>query len=326
VMAPMCMNMATDGFASDWHVIHYTTRAMGGVGLIIQEATAVSPEGRIAPHDLGIWSDDHIAGLKSIVDHVHEVGGKIGIQISHAGRKANLESKKIFAPSPILFSEDYVIPEMLTESEIQRIQNDFMTATKRALIAGYDMIELHGAHGYLINQFISPLSNKREDNYGGSIENRSRFLKEVLETVHHVWPSEKPVFLRISANEYDEKGNTIAALAELINGVIAIGIDVIDVSSGGIIPKNIITYPGYQLEIGNQIRTLTSTPTIQGGLITEPQMASEIILNNRSELVYLGRELLRNPYWVLQAANILGSDFPWPVQYERSRIVRKFGS
>lgn len=325
VMAPMCMNMAVYGYANEWHKIHYATRAIGGVGLIILEATAVSPEGRIEPDDLGIWSDEHILGLEAIVDVVHGHGGKIGIQLGHAGRKANLEDERLVGPSDLRFSDDYGIPEKLSENDIKKIIEDFKSAAKRALEAGFDMIEVHGAHGYLINQFISPLSNKRSDKYGGTLEKRSQFLLEVLEGVKTVWPEEKPIFLRVSGEEYDSEGNTTEDIAEIINIVKEKGIDVVNVSSGGIIPKQIITYPGYQIEIGKKIKNLVELPVIVGGLITDPNMVEEIIWNQRGDLVYLGRELLRNPYWTLSASKELEVDIKWPESYERSKNVRKNG-
>lgn len=325
VMAPMCMNMATDGLATDWHVVHYSTRAIGGVGLIILEATAVSKEGRITPKDLGIWSDEQIPGLAKIVDSVHAHGGKIGIQLGHAGRKAGLNDEPSYAPSPIAFSDRYNTPIELSIKEVNRVINDFAEGARRAAMAGFDMIELHGAHGYLINQFMSPLSNKRTDAYGGSLEHRAQFLKEIIDAVNKVWPKEKPIFLRVSADEYDDLGNSPHDIASIINHVKHLGLHVIDVSSGGVVPKQIATYPGYQLTQSAIIKSHTELPTISGGLITEPHMVTELVCNNRTDLVYLGRELLRNPYWVLQASKTLDVDYEWPVAYERSKMVRKFG-
>lgn len=319
VMAPMCMNMAKSGYANKWHETHYETRAIGGVGLIILEATSVSPEGRITKDDLGIWSDEHISGLKNIVDKVHKAGGKIGIQLAHAGRKAVLNNEKLYAPSAIAFNKDYQTPDELTILEIDRITNDFILGAKRAYAAGFDMIEIHGAHGYLINQFISPLSNKRNDAYGGNLIKRTKFLNDLLIGIKKVWPNEKPIFLRISGEEYNLKGNTQEELAQIVNQIKNIGIDVVDVSSGGVVPSTINTFPGYQLAIGSKIKKLTSLPVIVGGLITELSMANEIIENQRGDLIYLGRELLRNPYWVLQASRDLDIKSLWPKAYERSK-------
>lgn len=319
VMAPMCMNMAKAGYANKWHETHYETRAIGGVGLIILEATSVSPEGRITKDDLGIWSDEHISGLKNIVDKVHKAGGKIGIQLAHAGRKAVLNNEKLYAPSAIAFNKDYQTPDELTILEIDRITNDFILGAKRAYAAGFDMIEIHGAHGYLINQFISPLSNKRNDAYGGNLIKRTKFLNDILIGIKEVWPNEKPIFLRISGEEYNLKGNIQEELAQIVNQIKNIGIDVVDVSSGGVVPSTINTFPGYQLTIGSKIKKLTSLPVIVGGLITELSMANEIIENQRGDLIYLGRELLRNPYWVLQASRDLDIKSLWPKAYERSK-------
>lgn len=323
VMAPMCMYMATDGYADDWHMIHYATRAMGGVGLIMVEATAVSPEGRISPDDLGIWHDDYVAGLRRIVDRVHSCGSRIGIQLAHAGRKACLPGERILAPTELPFSSDYAVPAAMSTEEIARTVKAFGEAARRALAAGFDTVEIHGAHGYLINQFISPLTNHRQDAYGGSLEARSRFLREVLTAVREEWPASKPLLLRISAAEYDSSGNTTEEIAEIVNRVKSAGLDIVHVSSGGLTPEPVNAYPGYQLELGRQIRSLCGLPAIVGGMVTETQMVEEILGNQRGDLVFLGRELLRNPYWVLQASQSLGSDMQWPKPYERGKRVRK---
>lgn len=319
VMAPMCMYMAKEGYADDWHMIHYATRAMGGVGLVMVEATAVSPEGRISPDDLGIWHDDFLPGLKKIVERVHASGGKIGIQLAHAGRKACLPGERIIAPSELLFSEDYAVPAAMSREEIENTVKAFGAAAKRALAAGFDIIEIHGAHGYLINQFISPLTNRRDDAYGGSLEARGRFLKEVVTSVRGEWPESKPLMVRISAAEYDAAGNTTEEIALIVSQVKGAGIDMVHVSSGGITAQGVKAYPGYQLEIGKKIRTLTDLPAVVGGLVTEASMAEEIIWNERGDLVFLGRELLRNPYWVLKASKDLKADIQWPKPYERSK-------
>lgn len=323
VMAPMCMYMAKEGYAADWHMIHYATRAMGGVGLIVVEATAVSPEGRISPDDLGIWSDDYVAGLKRIVDTVHAEGSKIGIQLAHAGRKACLPGERIIAPSAMAFSEDYDTPAAMSDAEINNTVKAFGAGTKRALEAGFDIVEIHGAHGYLINQFISPLTNHRQDAYGGNLAARSRFLKEVVAAVRQEWPESKPLMLRVSGAEYDPAGNTTEEIAQIINHVKEAGVDIIHVSSGGITSLPVSAYPGYQLEIGRQIKDLCHLPAVVGGLVTETQLAEEILGNKRGDLVFLGRELLRNPYWVLQASKQLEEDIQWPKPYERSKPARK---
>jgi NADPH2 dehydrogenase len=321
VMPPMCMYTAEeDGFVTPWHVNHYTTRAVGGVGLIMVEATAVEPSGRISANDLGIWSEDHIEGLKKIVDSVHQNGGKIGIQLAHAGRKSDSLKDEIYGPSPIRFNDDYRLPKEMTVEDIKRVKNNFKEAAARAEKAGFDLIEIHGAHGYLINEFISPLTNKREDEYGGSLENRSRFLKEILEEVVQVWPKEKPITLRVSSLEYSEKGNTSEDIADIINHVKESGVDIVNVSSGGVIYTKINPYPGYQIEPARIIKEKTNLPVMAGGLVTDWQLAEEIIKNKRGDMVYMGRKLLRDPYFVINTSHQLGVDYPWPKQYERARI------
>ncbi len=321
VMPPMCMYTAEeDGLVTPWHITHYTTRAVGGVGLIMVEATAVEPSGRISANDLGIWSDEHIEGLKKIVYSVHENGGKIGIQLAHAGRKSESLKDQIYAPSPIRFNEDYRIPKKMELDDIERVKNNFKEATKRAQKAGFDLIEIHGAHGYLINEFMSPLTNQRQDEYGGSLHNRSRFLKEVLEEVTKEWPKEKPITLRVSSLEYSKKGNTTENIAEIINMVKDRGIDIVNVSSGGVIYTKINTYPGYQLEAARIIKEKTKLPVMAGGLVTDWRLAEEIINNKRGDMVYMGRKLLRNPYYVLNSSSELDVDLSWPEQYERARI------
>jgi NADPH2 dehydrogenase len=321
VMPPMCMYTAEeDGFVTPWHVTHYTTRAVGGVGLIMVEATAVEPSGRISANDLGIWSEDHIEGLKKIVDSVHQNGGKIGVQLAHAGRKSDSLKDEIYGPSPIKFNDDYRLPKEMTVQDIERVKNKFKEAAARAEKAGFDLIEIHGAHGYLINEFISPLTNKREDEYGGSLENRSRFLKEILGEVAQVWPKEKPITLRVSSLEYSEKGNTSEDIADIINHVKESGVDIVNVSSGGVIYTKINPYPGYQIEPARIIKGKTNLPVMAGGLVTDWQLAEEIIKNKRGDMVYMGRKLLRDPYFVINASHQLGIDYPWPKQYERARI------
>lgn len=325
VMAPMCMDSAVDGYVNQWHHIHYSTRAVGGVGLIILEATGIEPGGRITDKDLGIWDDSQIEGLKEIVDSCHQYGSKIGIQINHGGRKSEVLASPIIAPSAIAFNETYRVPTEMTKEDIKTTVTKFKEAAERSLKAGFDLIELHGAHGYLISQFLSPITNKREDEYGGSLENRVRFLKEVIEEVKTVWPESKPLLLRVSAEDYVENGNTGEIMAKLIDLVKDYGIDMVDVSTGGVAPAKISTYPGYQIKQSEIIKETCNIPTIAGGLITLPDMAEEILCNDRADLVFLGRELLRNPYWTLQAAKALGEDITWPIQYERSKVVRKGG-
>lgn len=320
VMAPMCQYSADeDGNVDNWHIIHYASRAIGGVGLIIIEATAVEPRGRISANDLGIWKDEHIDGLKRIVKECKKYGAKVGIQLAHAGRKCSVASENIVAPSAIPFSEDYKTPIELTQDEIQNIIESFKMGARRSLEAGFDIIEIHGAHGYLINEFLSPLSNHRTDKYGGSLENRARFLKEILQSVREVWPKKLPIILRVSAEDYVTNGNHSEDLANIINLLKEYEVDIVNVSSGAVVPAEIKAYPGYQVPFAEVIKKETGLPTIAGGLITNPLMAEEILRNNRSDLVFLGRELLRNPYWPLHAAKEVRDDIKWPMQYERSK-------
>lgn len=321
VMAPMCMYSAEeDGKAKEWHYIHYATRAIGGTALIIQEATAVEPRGRITDRDLGIWDDSQIDGLKRIVTECKKHGAAMGIQLAHAGRKCEAASEEIIAPSAIAFDENYKLPKEMSKEDIDEVVQAFKKAASRVLQIGYDIIEIHGAHGYLINEFLSPLSNKRSDEYGGSLENRARFLKEVVRAVREVWPMEKPLMLRVSAEDFVPEGNHPEDLAQIINLVKEEGIDIINVSSGAVVPAIIKPYPGYQVKYAEIIKENTGLPVIAGGLITEAAMAEEIVQNNRADMVFLARELLRNPYWPLYAAHELKDEIDWPEQYLRGKI------
>ena len=326
VMAPMCMDSSDErGFANSWHHIHYATRAIGGVGLIILEATGVTPGGCITDKDLGIWQDDHINNLKNIVDEIHKHGAKVGIQINHAGRKSEVIKEQILAPSASAFDENYRTPKEMTKDDIKDVIEAFKNAAERVLKAGFDLLELHGAHGYLIGQFLSPLTNKRNDEYGGTVENRVRFLKEVIKEVKKVWPEHKPLVIRVSAEEYAEGGNNLDTMAEIINLVKEEGVDIVDVSTGGVVSAKISIYPGYQIKASESIKGKCNIPTIAGGLVTTALMCEEILNNDRADLVYLGRELLRNPYWSIHAAKELEENIKCPVQYERSIFIRKNG-
>lgn len=321
VMAPMCMYSSDEsGYVKDWHYIHYATRAIGGVGLIILEATAVEKRGRISNRDLGIWEDSHIEGLSRIVNICKEHGSKVGIQLGHAGRKCEVESEKIISPSSIAFNKNYPIPNKMDQDTIDEVINSFKEGAIRADRAGFDTIEIHGAHGYLINQFLSPLTNKRQDEYGGSLKNRTRFLKNIIKEIRTVWPENKPIILRVSAEEYVEDGNSPEDLVNIINLVKDEGLDIINVSSGAVVPAKIDIYPGYQIRFAETIKEGVNLPVIGGGLITHPEMAEEILKNHRSDLIYLGRELLRNPYWPLKASRTLNHNIDWPLQYERSKL------
>ncbi|MBU5331183.1 NADPH dehydrogenase NamA [Anaerocolumna aminovalerica] len=321
VMAPMCMFSAdTNGHANDWHFTHYAARAVGGVGLIILEATAVEARGRISEHDLGIWKEEQVEGLKKIVDLCKAHGSKVGIQLGHAGRKSEAMSEPNIGPSAIAYSDDYRVPVEMTKEDIKNVAEAFKEAARRADLAGFDTIELHGAHGYLINQFLSPLTNKRTDEYGGNAENRSRFLKEILQAIKTVWPEEKPVILRVSAEEYGEEGNHDVDVANMIKDLKEEGLDLINVSSGGVINVVPKAYPGYQVKFAETIKQITGLPVMAGGLISSPSMAEEIVQNERTDFIFLGRELLRNPYWCLQAAKELRDEITWPKQYERAKL------
>lgn len=318
VMPPMCMYSAdAQGFPCDFHYIHYTARAIGGVGLIIVEAAGVMPNGRLSDNDLGIWDDAHIPGLERIVKGVQCYGSKIAIQLNHGGRKYVGSSGNVVAPSALSFSPEYPMPIELTEEAINEIVESFVSAAVRANSAGFDAIEIHGAHGYLIHEFLSPLSNQRSDKYGGTVKNRARFLTQVLQSVRAVWPEEKPIFLRVSASDYISGGITPDEMVEIINEVKEY-VDVVDVSSGGLQNAEINLYPGYQVAFAEKIKNQCNIPTVAVGLITESHMVEEILCNNRADFVALGRELLRNPFWVQNTAMNSNAAYDIPVQYKRA--------
>ncbi len=316
VMAPMCMYSShnEDGIIEDWHKIHYATRAVGQVGLIIVEATAVQPAGRISAQDLGIWSDDHIEGLTETVRLMQQHGAKTGIQLAHAGRKATVDGN-IYAPSAIAFNEKYKTPVEMTEDDIKTTIQAFRDGAVRAKKAGFDVIELHGAHGYLINEFLSPLSNKRTDDYGGSAENRYRLLREIIDEVRTIW--EGPLFVRISAYDYSEGGMTPEAYVEMATWMKEQSIDLIDVSSGALVPATIDAFPGYQVKFSETIKDGADIATGAVGLITTGIQAEEILKNGRADMILLARELLRDPYWAYTAAKELGVEIKAPKQYDR---------
>lgn len=318
VMPPMCMFSADEaGYANEFHFTHYVSRAVGGVGLIILEATAVSPNGRITDKDLGLWEDGQISGLKQIVQACHDQGSKVAVQLGHAGRKCTAPNEGIVAPSAIAFDDNSQIPHQLTTNEIKSVADDFKKAAERAEKAGFDAIEIHAAHGYLISEFLSPTSNKREDEYNGNFINNGRFLKEVLEAVREVWPKNKPIIVRVSADDYLPGGVTPQFMSGILNEFISL-FDVLHVSSGGVAHAEIDTYPGYQVEAASYLRNSCSIPVIAVGLINTPDTAEEIIANKRADLVAIGRELLRNPYWVLNIAREKGIPYEYPIQYLRS--------
>ena len=319
VMAPMCMyeSDGEDGRVTDWHRIHYPSRAVGGSGLIMLEATAVQPQGRISARDLGIWEDSHVDGLTELVRLIKNSGAKTGIQLAHAGRKATVEGE-IQAPSPLPFNENYKTPVEMAKQEIKETVNAFKQGAIRSDQAGFDVIELHAAHGYLINEFLSPLTNKRTDEYGGSAENRYRFLREIIDAVNEVW--QKPLFVRISAHDYTDGGMTPELYIEMASWMKQQGVDLIDVSSGALVLANIPVYPGYQVKFAETIRQGANIPTGAVGLITSPLQAEEILQNDRADMVFLARELLRDPYWPYRASKELGAEIEAPVPYKRGWV------
>jgi len=333
VMSPMCQYSATDGFSGDWHLVHYGARASGGAGLIIMEATAVSPEGRITPGDLGLWSDAHIQGLKGIVSFIHGQGSVAGIQLAHAGRKSScavpvqggrqLDEKqggwRTVAPSGIPFMDGDRTPEALNKEGIGQVISGFRDAAVRAREAGFRVAEIHSAHGYLLQEFLSPLSNRRSDEYGGSFDNRIRLLRQVVEAVRSVWPAGNPLFVRISSTDWTEGGWEAEDSVKLASILKERGVDLIDCSSGGNVYNAVIPFsPGYQVPFSENVRK-TGILTGTVGLITTAGQAESILLEEKSDLILMGRELLRNPYFPLHAARELGDDISWPVQYLRSK-------
>lgn len=319
VMAPMCMYESDkeDGQVTDWHRIHYPTRAVGGSGLIILEATAVQPQGRISARDLGIWDDKHIEGLSELVRLISISGAKTGIQLAHAGRKATVEGE-IHAPSALPFNEHYKTPAEMSKQEIAETVRAFKLGAVRSAKAGFDVIELHAAHGYLINEFLSPLTNKRTDEYGGSAENRYRMLREIIDAINEVW--QKPLFVRISAHDYADGGMAPELYLEMAKWMKQQGVDLIDVSSGAVVPAKIPVYPGYQVKFSETIRQGADIPTGAVGLITSPLQAEEILQNDRADMVFLARELLRDPYWPYRASKELGAEIEAPVPYKRGWV------
>jgi 2,4-dienoyl-CoA reductase-like NADH-dependent reductase (Old Yellow Enzyme family) len=327
-MSPMCQYSAQGGHVTDWHLLHYPTRAIGGVGLIIVEATAVEARGVISPEDLGIWSDEHTAGLRALAERIKGAGAVPGIQIAHAGRKAGTASPwqggrplhrwTPVAPSPLAFQEGWPVPQALDEAGLKEVRQAFQQAARRALEAGFQVLELHMAHGYLLHSFLSPLTNQRTDRYGGSRENRMRFPLQVVGAVREVWPAELPLLVRVSASDWVEGGWDITDTLVFALELCQRGVDLLDCSSGGAIPGvKIPVGPGYQVPFAAQVRLSTGLSTGAVGLITEPLQAEGILQKNQADLVLLGRVLLREPYWPYRAGQALGSRV-WPVQYERA--------
>ena len=336
-VSPMCQYSAEDGFSNDWHLVHLGSRAVGGAGAVIAEATAVSPEGRISINDIGIWKDEHITHLKKITEFIKSQGSVPGIQLAHAGRKAGFGAPwktekllsaeeggwQVVAPSRIAFSEQYALPLALDEEGIKKVRNDFISAAERAVKAGFGIIEIHAAHGYLMHQFLSPLSNKRTDSYGGSFENRIRLLCETADGVRRAIPAGTALFVRISCTDWAEGGWNPDESVKLAVILKELGVDLIDCSSGGLIPGvSIPLGPGYQVQFAERVRKEAKIMTSAVGLITSAVQANEIIEKGQADLVLLGRESLRKPYFPLHAAFELGADMPWPDQYLRAKPIR----
>jgi 2,4-dienoyl-CoA reductase-like NADH-dependent reductase (Old Yellow Enzyme family) len=334
-ISPMCQYSATDGFANDWHLVHLGSRASGGAGLIIQEATAVSPEGRISPQDLGLWKDEQMEKLQTITRFILSQSSVPGIQLAHAGRKASASSpwngnKKLdesqggwntVAPSTVGYHSNEEAPIALDQTGIQKVVSDFKTATKRAVQAGYQVLEIHAAHGYLLHQFLSPLSNFRTDEYGGSFENRIRLVLEVLEAAQSEWPKDLPLLVRISASDWADGGWNIHESVKLSRILKEKGVDLIDTSSGGLVSHQQIPLgPNYQVPFAEQIKKETGIMTGAVGLITEAHQAEEIVASGKADLVLFARESLRNPNLGLTFAHELQADIDWPKQYDRAKI------
>lgn len=333
-VSPMCQYSSVDGCANDWHLVHLGSRAAGGAGLVLTEAAAVTPQGRISPQDLGIWHDDHVEFLARIVHFIAQRGSVAGIQLAHAGRKASTpppwENRSvtlteaeggwpIVAPSAIPFDDGCIMPTALNEDEIKEIATAFVEAARRSLLAGFRVAEIHAAHGYLLHQFLSPLSNQRTDQYGGSFKNRTRLLRDIVTAVREVWPDNLPLLVRISATDWVEGGWDMEQSLELVRQLLPLGVDLIDCSSGGSAPHaRIPPGAGYQTRFAEQIRRETGGKSGAVGLITAPAQADHIIRSGQADLVLLARELLRDPYWPLRAARDLGHAVPWPAQYVRS--------
>lgn len=333
-ISPMCMYSSTEGFANDWHLMHLGSRAAGGAAIVIAEATAVVPQGRITANDLGIWSDDHVAGLRKVTEFVEAQGAVAAIQLAHAGRKAGsrrpwdrpgqvpLDASRWepVGPTAEAFSEKTAVPEELSLAGIEAILQAFREGARRALLAGFRAVEIHAAHGYLLHQFLSPLSNKRSDVYGGDFAGRTRIVREVVNAIRTEWPPELPLLIRVSATDYVEGGWDLAQTVQLSKELVPLGVDLVDCSSGGAVPalgSTVPVGPGYQVPFAVAVRN-AGIPSAAVGLITDPAQAETIIATGQADLVLLGRESLRDPHWPIRAAKALGAEVPWPGQYERA--------
>ena len=330
---PMCQYSASDGMAGSWHFVHYGSRAVGGAALMIIEATAVSPEGRISPGDLGLWEDRQIEPLAQIARFSQEQGCVAAAQLAHAGRKGSggrgwqtqgtLDASEggweIVAPSPLPFGEGYAVPRELDLAGIAQVVGQFAAAAARAREAGLQVVEIHAAHGYLLHQFLSPLSNRRTDAYGGSFDNRTRLVREVVAAVRSKWPERLPVLVRLSATDWVDGGWNVDETIELCRMLKGLGVDLVDVSSAGLVPTaKIPVGPGFQTEFAARVRREAGIATAAVGLITSPAQADHIVRTGQSDMVFLGREILRNPYWPMGAAHALGHSASWPQQYLRA--------
>ena len=333
VVSPMCEYSSNDGFASDWHLVHLGSRAVGGAGLVFTEATAVTAEGRISPEDLGIWSDAHIEFLARIVRFLKDQGTVPGMQLAHAGRKGSTYRPwggtgailpkdggwVPVAPSAVAYSETYATPRALSKDEIRGVVDAFVRGARRALEAGFCVLEIHAAHGYLIHEFFSPLSNRRTDEYGGSFENRTRLSREIVVAIRKVMPEQLPLFIRISATDWAEGGWDVDQSVELAKQLAPLGVDVVDCSSAGLTQdQKIVAGPGFQVPFSERIRRDAKVLTSTVGLIETKEQVAEILANNKADLVFMAREFLRDPYWPLHAARELKQTTSWPVQYLRA--------
>ncbi|MGA9523048.1 MAG: NADH:flavin oxidoreductase/NADH oxidase [Myxococcaceae bacterium] len=334
-VSPMCQYSARDGLPNDWHFVHLGSRAIGGAGLIVAEATSVSPEGRISPSDTGLWNDAHLDAWSRVTRFARDHGAAIGVQLAHAGRKASTRPPwkergyvppeeggwVTVGPSPVAFG-DLPSPREMTDADLRKVIEDFAAATKRAVDAEFDVIELHAAHGYLLHQFLSHLSNQRTDGWGGSFERRIRLTLEVTRAVRQVWPEEKPLFVRISATDWVDGGWDVESSVELARRLKPLGVDLLDVSTGGVVPNATIPVgPGYQVPFARAVRHGAEIATAAVGMLTDAKQVEAYLAGGDADAAFLAREMLRDPYWPLHAAHALGESIPWPVQYDRARPV-----
>ncbi len=333
-VSPMCQYSSDEGSPTDWHLVHLGSRAVGGAGLVMVEATAVTPEGRISPDDSGIWDDAHIAPFRRITEFLKEHGAVPAVQLAHAGRKASTDAPwrgggpvgpeargwTPVAPSPVPFAETHPVPRALETADLDALVEAFVAATRRSLEAGFKVIELHAAHGYLLHEFLSPLSNRRDDEYGGSLENRARFPLRVVRAVREAWPDALPLFVRISASDWVEGGWDIDESVQFSTWLKETGVDLVDCSSGGLVPDAVIPAgPGFQVPFAQRIRHEAGIATGAVGVITDPVQAEHILRTGQADAVLMAREFLRDPYWPLHAARELGVDVNWPPQYARAK-------